>query len=166
MVAVGAEADDEKLELLFSNLKGKDLGEVLALGRERFASSGGGGGGGGKAATTASTRKRVQSKRPSHLAEKGRPWIRPSTSGGPATLHASLLETTAAGPSTRIRPMVKGGGGGKAGDHGVDEREGAEQATLSSCGKRTATDKAGNDGSETRIARILLRGLRKHTQGL
>ena len=47
MVAVGAEADDEKLELLFSNLKGKDLGEVLALGRERFASSGGGGGGGG-----------------------------------------------------------------------------------------------------------------------
>ena len=38
--------------------------------------------------------------------------------------------------------MVKGSGGGKAGDHGIDEREGAEQATLSSCGKKTAMDKA------------------------
>ena len=46
------------------------------------------------------------------------------TSGGPATFHASFLETTAAGPSARVRPMVKGGGGGKAGDHSVDSREG------------------------------------------
>ena len=46
--------------------------------------------------------------------------------------------------------MVKGGGGGKAGDHNVDVREGAEQATLSSCGKRTAMDKAGNYGFGTR----------------
>ena len=38
----------------------------------------------------------------------------------------------------------KGGGGGKAGDHGVDAREGAEQATFSPCGKRTVRDKAGN----------------------
>ena len=35
------------------------------------------------------------------------------------------------------------GGGGKAGNHGGDMGEGAERATLSSCGKRTATDKAG-----------------------
>ena len=48
-----------------------------------------------------------------------------STSDGPATLHASFLETTAAGPSARVRPMVKGGDGGMAGDHGVDTREGA-----------------------------------------
>ena len=47
-----------------------------------------------------------------------------ATSGGPATLHASFLETTAAGPSARVRPMVKGGGGGKAGDHGVDKGRG------------------------------------------
>ena len=67
-----------------------------------------------------------------------------STSDGPATLHASFLETTAASPSACVRPMVKGDGGGKAGDHGVDAREGAEQATLSPCGKRTARDKAGN----------------------
>ena len=67
-----------------------------------------------------------------------------SASGGPATLHAPLLETTAAGLTARVRPMVKGGGGGKAGDHGVDAIEGAEQATLSSCGKRTARNKADN----------------------
>ena len=37
-------------------------------------------------------------------------------SGGPATLHASFLETTAAGPSARVRPREKSGGGGKAGN--------------------------------------------------
>ena len=47
--------------------------------------------------------------------------------------------------------MVKGGGGGKAGDHGVDAREGAEQATFSSCGTRTAMDEAGNYGFGTRL---------------
>ena len=47
--------------------------------------------------------------------------------------------------------MVKGGGGDKAGDHGVDVRDGAEQATLSSCGKRTAMDKAGNYGFGSRL---------------
>eukprot|EP00250_Pteridium_aquilinum_P001250 c11460_g1_i1 orf=425-775(-) len=43
--SVGAEADDEKLELFFKELAGKDLNEVLALGREKFAAGGGGGGG-------------------------------------------------------------------------------------------------------------------------
>ena len=50
-----------------------------------------------------------------------------------------------------MRPMVKGGGGGKAGDHGVDAIEGAEQATLSTRGKRTAMDEAGNYGFGTRL---------------
>ena len=45
--------------------------------------------------------------------------------------------------------MEKGGDGGKAGDHGVDAIEGAEQATLSTCGEWTAMDKAGNDGFGT-----------------
>ena len=35
------------------------------------------------------------------------------------------------------------GGGGKAGDHDYDVGEGAKQVTLSSFGKRTATNKAG-----------------------
>ena len=68
-----------------------------------------------------------------------------ATSGGSATFHASSLETTAAGPSARVRPMEKGGDGDKAGDHGVDATEGAEQATLSRCGEWTAMDEAGND---------------------
>ena len=45
-----------------------------------------------------------------------------ATSGGSATFHASSLETTAAGPSARVRPMEKGGDGGKAGNHGVEKR--------------------------------------------
>ena len=77
-----------------------------------------------------------------------------STSGGPATLHASFLEITAAGPSARVRPMVKGGGGGKAGDHGVDTREGAEQATVSSRGKRTAMDEADIYGAMDATSRV------------
>eukprot|EP00243_Klebsormidium_subtile_P000428 TRINITY_DN10710_c0_g1_i2.p1 TRINITY_DN10710_c0_g1~~TRINITY_DN10710_c0_g1_i2.p1 ORF type:complete len:117 (-),score=59.49 TRINITY_DN10710_c0_g1_i2:266-616(-) len=47
--SVGAEADDERIEFLLKELEGKDITEVIALGREKFASvpSGGGGGGGG-----------------------------------------------------------------------------------------------------------------------
>ena len=47
--SVGAEADDERIEFLLKELEGKDISEVIALGREKFASvpSGGGGGGGG-----------------------------------------------------------------------------------------------------------------------
>ena len=67
-----------------------------------------------------------------------------TTSDDAATLHTPVLETPAAGPSTGVRPRVTDGGGDKAGDHDGDMREGAEQATLSSCGKRTATDKAGS----------------------
>jgi hypothetical protein len=42
----------------------------------------------------------------------------------------------------RVRTRVTDGGGGKAGDHERDMGEGAEQATLSACGKRTAVEEA------------------------
>jgi large subunit ribosomal protein LP2 len=47
-LAVGAEADDERIEFLLSELKGKDILELIASGKEKIASvpSGGGGGGG------------------------------------------------------------------------------------------------------------------------
>ena len=59
--------------------------------------------------------------------------------------------------------MVKGGGGGKAGDHGVDAREGAKQATFSPCGKRTAMDEAGNYGFGTRLPEPFYEDFAKHT---
>jgi large subunit ribosomal protein LP2 len=42
--SVGAECDEEKLEFLLSELKGKDITEVIACGREKFASVPSGGG--------------------------------------------------------------------------------------------------------------------------
>ncbi|KAH8686928.1 60s acidic ribosomal protein-domain-containing protein [Ilyonectria robusta] len=47
--SVGIEADDERLNTLISELKGKDINELIAQGSEKLASvpSGGGGGGGG-----------------------------------------------------------------------------------------------------------------------
>ncbi|KAF5945187.1 hypothetical protein HYC85_015415 [Camellia sinensis] len=59
--SVGAEADDDKIELLLSEVKGKDITELIASGREKLASvpSGGGGAiavtsyGGGAAAAAA-----------------------------------------------------------------------------------------------------------------
>ena len=62
-------------------------------------------------------------------------------------------------PECHVRPMVKGGGGGKAGDHGVDVREGSKQATLSSCGEGTAMDKAGNYGFGTRWSELFYEDL-------
>lgn len=65
--AVGADADDDKIELLLSEIKGKDITELIASGREKLASvpSGGGGvavaaaasGGGGAAAPAAEAKK-------------------------------------------------------------------------------------------------------------
>ncbi|XP_009784712.1 large ribosomal subunit protein P2A-like [Nicotiana sylvestris] len=43
--SVGAEADNEKMELLLSQVKGKDLTELIAAGREMIASVASGGGG-------------------------------------------------------------------------------------------------------------------------
>ncbi|XWS52853.1 hypothetical protein CRYUN_Cryun11dG0107900 [Craigia yunnanensis] len=66
--SVGAEADDDRIELLLSEVKGKDITELIACGREKLASvpSGGGavavaaptaGGGGGGAAPAAEAKK-------------------------------------------------------------------------------------------------------------
>ncbi|CAA0824278.1 Protein SUPPRESSOR OF K(+) TRANSPORT GROWTH DEFECT 1 [Striga hermonthica] len=65
--SVGAEAEDEKIELLLSQVKGKDITELIASGREKLASvpSGGGavavatpaGGAGGDAPAAAETKK-------------------------------------------------------------------------------------------------------------
>ncbi|KAK8563508.1 hypothetical protein V6N13_006288 [Hibiscus sabdariffa] len=37
LASVGAEVDDGKIELLLSQVKGKDLTELIAVGREKFA---------------------------------------------------------------------------------------------------------------------------------
>ncbi|CAM8963012.1 unnamed protein product [Rhodiola kirilowii] len=55
LASVGAEADEDKLQLLLTEVKGKDITELIASGREKLASvpSGGGGGGGGVVAVSA-----------------------------------------------------------------------------------------------------------------
>ncbi|KAG7339058.1 60S acidic ribosomal protein [Nitzschia inconspicua] len=45
--AVGLEADSSSLDRLLGDLEGKDLGELMASGKEMLAKFGGGGGGGG-----------------------------------------------------------------------------------------------------------------------
>ncbi|XP_031490125.1 60S acidic ribosomal protein P2-1-like [Nymphaea colorata] len=42
--SVGAEADDERIEFLLREVKGKDITELIASGREKFASVPSGGG--------------------------------------------------------------------------------------------------------------------------
>lgn len=49
-IAVGADADDDRIELLLSEVKGKDITELIASGREKLASVPSGGGGGAVAA--------------------------------------------------------------------------------------------------------------------
>ncbi|KAJ4950416.1 hypothetical protein NE237_027248 [Protea cynaroides] len=44
--SVGAEAEDDRIELLLSEVKGKDITELIASGREKLASVPAGGGGG------------------------------------------------------------------------------------------------------------------------
>ncbi|KAK6936183.1 hypothetical protein RJ641_033213 [Dillenia turbinata] len=44
--SVGAEADDDRIELLLSEVKGKDITELIASGREKLASVPAGGAGG------------------------------------------------------------------------------------------------------------------------
>lgn len=65
--SVGAEADENRIDLLLSEVKGKDITELIAAGREKLASvpSGGGAiavaapaaGGGGAAPAAAETKK-------------------------------------------------------------------------------------------------------------
>ncbi|XP_076887057.1 large ribosomal subunit protein P2y-like [Bidens hawaiensis] len=74
--SVGADADDDKIELLLCQVKGKDITELIASGREKLASvpSGGGGvavaaaaGGGGAAAAPAAA---AETKKEEKLEEK------------------------------------------------------------------------------------------------
>ncbi|XVE79288.1 hypothetical protein DITRI_Ditri14bG0045800 [Diplodiscus trichospermus] len=51
--SVGAEADDDKIEMLLSEVKGKDITELIACGREKLASVPSGGGAVAVAAPTA-----------------------------------------------------------------------------------------------------------------
>ncbi|KAG0569978.1 hypothetical protein M758_6G124500 [Ceratodon purpureus] len=69
--SVGAEADSDRVSLLLKELEGKDILEVIAAGKEKFASvpSGGGGGvvvassgGGGGAAAPAAEEKKEEAK--------------------------------------------------------------------------------------------------------
>ncbi|KAK1435087.1 hypothetical protein QVD17_00847 [Tagetes erecta] len=67
--SVGADADDDRIELLLSEVKGKDITELIAAGREKLASvpsggggvavaaAAGGGGGGAPAAAAAESKK-------------------------------------------------------------------------------------------------------------
>ncbi|KAL6964751.1 hypothetical protein U1Q18_035808 [Sarracenia purpurea var. burkii] len=48
--ATGAEADEEGIELLLSEVNGKDITELIAAGRQKLASVPGGGGGAAVAA--------------------------------------------------------------------------------------------------------------------
>lgn len=68
-LTVGAEADDDRIEFLLSEVKGKDITELIAAGREKLASvpSGGGGAvavaapvGGGAAAPAAAEPKKEE----------------------------------------------------------------------------------------------------------
>uniref|UniRef100_M1AAF6 60s acidic ribosomal protein n=1 Tax=Solanum tuberosum TaxID=4113 RepID=M1AAF6_SOLTU len=68
--AVGAEADDDRIQLLLSQVKGKDITELIAAGREKLASVPAGGGaacavaapGGGGAAAPAAAEKKEEKK--------------------------------------------------------------------------------------------------------
>ncbi|KAL4184006.1 hypothetical protein AMTRI_Chr11g157880 [Amborella trichopoda] len=51
--SVGADADEERIEYLLSEVKGKDITELIASGREKLASVPSGGGGGGVAVAAA-----------------------------------------------------------------------------------------------------------------
>lgn len=72
MCLVGADADNEKMQLFFSEIKGKDVTELIASGREKLASvpSGGGGGpavaaatsGGGAAPAVEAKEEKVEEK--------------------------------------------------------------------------------------------------------
>ena len=52
--SVGAEAEDERIELLLSQVHGKDIVELIAAGREKLASVPCGGGGGAAVAAAPS----------------------------------------------------------------------------------------------------------------
>nr|XP_017239758.1 PREDICTED: 60S acidic ribosomal protein P2-like [Daucus carota subsp. sativus] len=70
--SVGADANDEMLELLLSNMKGKDINELIASGREKMASavSGCGGGGVGSGAVEVKIAEKAEEKKEEKVAEQ------------------------------------------------------------------------------------------------
>ncbi|XP_047066682.1 60S acidic ribosomal protein P2A-like [Lolium rigidum] len=71
--SVGCEIDAERLELLLSQVKGKDITELLAAGREKFASVPSGGGGAAVAAaapTSGGAAPAAESKKEEKVVEK------------------------------------------------------------------------------------------------
>ncbi|XP_058209571.1 large ribosomal subunit protein P2y-like isoform X3 [Rhododendron vialii] len=54
VLGVGAEVDDERVQLLLSEVKGKDITDLIASGREKLASVPSGGGGGAVAMVASS----------------------------------------------------------------------------------------------------------------
>ncbi|XP_076887120.1 large ribosomal subunit protein P2-like [Bidens hawaiensis] len=71
LASVGADSDDARIELLLSEVKGKDITELIASGREKLASvpSGGGGvavaavaGGGGAAPAAVAAESKKEEK--------------------------------------------------------------------------------------------------------
>lgn len=54
LCTVGAEVDDERVQLLLSEVKGKDITDLIASGREKLASVPSGGGGGAVAMVASS----------------------------------------------------------------------------------------------------------------
>ncbi|CAN6553811.1 unnamed protein product [Malus baccata var. baccata] len=71
LASVGAEADDDRIQLLFSEIEGKEITELIASGREKLASVPAGGaaavavaatavGGGGAAAPAAAEAKKEE----------------------------------------------------------------------------------------------------------
>ncbi|KAJ7971520.1 60S acidic ribosomal protein [Quillaja saponaria] len=74
--SVGAEADDDRIELLLSEVKDKDITELVAAGREKLASVPSGGGGvavaavGGAAAAGAAAPAAAESKKEEKVEEK------------------------------------------------------------------------------------------------
>ncbi|KAK1301496.1 hypothetical protein QJS10_CPB12g00639 [Acorus calamus] len=76
--SVGAEVEDDRIEFLLSEVKGKDITELIASGREKFASvpSGGGGvavamaAGGGGATADAGGAASAETKKEEKVEEK------------------------------------------------------------------------------------------------
>ncbi|CAK7325293.1 unnamed protein product [Dovyalis caffra] len=64
LASVGAEADDDRIELLLSQVKDKDMTELIAAGREKLASvpCGGGGAAAAPAAAGAASSAPVETK--------------------------------------------------------------------------------------------------------
>ncbi|KAK8600459.1 hypothetical protein V6N12_050313 [Hibiscus sabdariffa] len=74
LASVGAEAEEERLQLLLSEVKGKDITELIASGREKLASVPSGGGGGvavaAPGASAAAAPAAAESKKEEKVEEK------------------------------------------------------------------------------------------------